>query len=450
MIRRYLLVGQRNNYRINCSTTTLKKRNPFFPTISLTFFQKTNFSTKTDNHRLSQPEESEFYDIKSSNHLPILSPQRTSFDHITSDIKKNSKYDGSELDIILDDLKTTSSFTTVHENLVNTILITPFSILEKKKKELLDNNDIIGYDDLILAENEGLHIRQIRMEDEQQAKAVAEYTQTLKDLVSLGKGTSLKYIQRLLLKWYVPFVHEIEAEVGLIENRESGKDRSKYGPCLLLLPPETLAVICLNECVNEVLKCGNNGAVMTSLARKIGDMVEEEVNIRKNKEGKAGLLPWQQKQVILDSLYKIKSTRLKINSLVGDEPWPVEIRAKVGAALVSFLLDTAMTDANEPVFIYSKRMLKKGSPKAVGILKMDEAQYLEIVDKDMKYVAPRLLPMLIKPRKWDLTKRNGCYYRIKAPLLRTNSKMHIDICRKADMQKVTNGLDYLGMYIHIN
>ena len=41
----------------------------------------------------------------------------------------------------------------------------------------------------------------------------------------------------------------------------------QYGPCLLLLPAEKLAVITLDECLNSVLKIGNVGVQLTSLSR---------------------------------------------------------------------------------------------------------------------------------------------------------------------------------------
>lgn len=41
----------------------------------------------------------------------------------------------------------------------------------------------------------------------------------------------------------------------------------QYGPSLLLLPAEKLAVITLDECVNSILRVGNTGVQLTALSR---------------------------------------------------------------------------------------------------------------------------------------------------------------------------------------
>lgn len=41
----------------------------------------------------------------------------------------------------------------------------------------------------------------------------------------------------------------------------------QYGPSLLLLPAEKLAVITLDECVNSILRVGNTGVQLTTLSR---------------------------------------------------------------------------------------------------------------------------------------------------------------------------------------
>ena len=118
---------------------------------------------------------------------------------------------------------------------------------------------------------------------------------------------------------------------------------------------------------------------------------------------------------------------------------------KVGAALISFLLDSAKTDRDTPAFQYAKKLFQKGTFKRVGILLLENAQYLEISGRDTNNVAPRHLPMLVPPKQWDnRDQREGCYYRIRSSIMRTNSKSQTDALKRADMSDVLCGLDYLG------
>ena len=64
---------------------------------------------------------------------------------------------------------------------------------------------------------------------------------------------------------YDPFVKEIMKEIQMIEQGVPGLDRHGYGPYLLALDVEKLAVITLNTAVNSILKYGNSGVQMTSL-----------------------------------------------------------------------------------------------------------------------------------------------------------------------------------------
>ena len=113
--------------------------------------------------------------------------------------------------------------------------------------------------------------------------------------------------------------------------------------------------------------------------------------------------------------------------------------------MISFLLDSAKTDRDTPAFQYAKKLFQKGTFKRVGILLLENAQYLEISGRDTNNVAPRHLPMLVPPKHWDnRNQKEGCYYRIRSSMMRTNSKSQTEALRRADMGDVLQGLDYLG------
>ena len=125
-----------------------------------------------------------------------------------------------------------------------------------------------------------------------------------------------------------------------------------------------------------------------------------------------------------------------------------EITVKVGAALISFVLDSAKTESNTPAFLYTKKLLQKGTYKRVGMLMLDEAQYVDISSKEASSISPRHLPMLVPPRLWDNVKsKEGCYFRLRSSLMRTVSNFQTDALRRAKIDGVLEGIDYLGRKI---
>ena len=125
---------------------------------------------------------------------------------------------------------------------------------------------------------------------------------------------------------------------------------------------------------------------------------------------------------------------------------------KVGAALISFLLDSAKTDGDLPAFQYSKKMVQRGTYKRVGILLLENEQYLDLTGREGTNMSPRFLPMLLPPKLWDNKSKNhsdGCYFRLRSALMRTISKSQTDALKKANMDGILGGLNYLGMYVRV-
>ena len=115
--------------------------------------------------------------------------------------------------------------------------------------------------------------------------------------------------------------------------------------------------------------------------------------------------------------------------------------------MISFLLDSAKTDQDLPAFQYSKKLLQRGTYKRVGILLLDQDLYLDLSGREGTNMAPRFLPMLLPPKLWEnksKTFNDGCYFRLRSSLMRTVSKAQTEALRKANMNGILDGLDYLG------
>jgi hypothetical protein len=80
------------------------------------------------------------------------------------------------------------------------------------------------------AATEALKQRQIRIEAEQLQEAVEGYKQSFKHLSGMGKGTSMKSTQRLLLDWYEPLLQALENELKSIATGKVLADRRVIKP----------------------------------------------------------------------------------------------------------------------------------------------------------------------------------------------------------------------------
>ena len=118
--------------------------------------------------------------------------------------------------------------------------------------------------------------RQLNVELEQNQQAAERYNAMLVDLQTFKKSSQLKPEQKLLLNWYAPLATAIEAEQKRIQQKEPGKDRSVYGPYLMMLDADRIAVIALHEVLSTVL-LEDRGVAVLRTAIQIGRAICGEV-----------------------------------------------------------------------------------------------------------------------------------------------------------------------------
>jgi DNA-directed RNA polymerase len=290
----------------------------------------------------------------------------------------------------------------------------------------------------------GLYYRQIHIEEEQMQDAVNTYTESLKTLMDMGRGTTLNYIQKILLEWYEPLSVALTEEIKDIQMKKPGNDRSVYGPCLLLLPVEKLTVLTLNTVLNAILKSGNAGVNVNQCAMMVGNLLESEVNINKLKMGSGKTTLWQ-KDLIKEAYANTRHARAigaRIRMLLGDEGWSSQLKVKVGAVLIQILLETAK-HGDVPAFVHTT-WYKVNKMKSIGLLRLDESCFKLMAEREMHTVLPRYLPMIVPPKDWDNTRKTSCYFRLKSTLMRAFNRSQIDAVRRAEMDGVLEGLNFIG------
>ena len=150
----------------------------------------------------------------------ILDSNLLSFPAVTAELKT----DVAEVNAILEEMKMTGDIT-LHQRLSDAVSSVSSLVVEERKKELFYTYPEL-HSHLNNAHQSSLLTRQIDIEEQQQNAAVIHYNESLKELISMGRGTGLKYVQRVLLKWYEPLTRVLDAEISLIEQRVTGPDRT--------------------------------------------------------------------------------------------------------------------------------------------------------------------------------------------------------------------------------
>lgn len=337
-------------------------------------------------------------------------------------------------------------FADSHRKLVETLSHIPKKALEFQTRARDDLDDESSQRDaMAAASRSGLFYRQLKIEEEQMADAAQNYAEALKNIMELGKGSGLKFVQRIALKWYEPLNAAIEHEKKQILKKQPAADRTQYGPVMLLLSTEKLAVITLNTTLNMILRTGNMGVGLSDVAKTIGELVETEVNVSKLQLGNKKLPLWQQ-DIINDAYTERKYRRtlaIKIRNLLYDDAWSMQIKLKLGAALVKVLVDCTKNENGVPIFQHTTYFYAS-IQRRMGQLVLEQDVFRKIAEKDMDHVLPRYLPMLVPPKEWNNKLRAGCYYRLRTSIMRTQSPSHIDALQRADMGPILDGLNYLG------
>lgn len=307
-----------------------------------------------------------------------------------------------------------------------------------------------------------LYQRQLEKEEDTLNAACEEYQKIIEQLLALGKAATLQPVEKLLITWFEPLVRAIIEEREATHNGDRGEDRKVYGPLLLLLRPEQLAVLTMHTIIGTCLKHGADGAKFSQLVLAIGDAVQAETRVLKLKrqnamrlkrasepaKSGAGLKPWQRLGHDPSTILRGSSPRLvnlKARRLLGNEEsdWPNETRAKLGGMLLNEFLKICKQSSERPMFEHAKAF-RRG--KTVGVVQASVELLTLIQDSELMQRAalPRFLPMLVEPVPWRGYDSGG-FLRLRAVCMRTHGcRLQADAIRRTDVPDVFAGLDSLS------
>ncbi|EFX05804.1 mitochondrial DNA-directed RNA polymerase [Grosmannia clavigera kw1407] len=356
--------------------------------------------------------------------------------------------------------------------------------------EIPQGRDIAG---LGLAERREI---QSRLERDCVTAAVERWRDENEELLKIGMNTSLTTasLNSRLYEWHKDLELRLAQELKKVDLSEATKNKNKedldrclYGPFLQQSATSRLAAVTIVSTLSSLAMQGvDKGVSIGNVITQIAKVAEEDIKLQAEAKQQAShgrkmsaRLAAKQaaKQALRKSSVLLRGTKLAtaaeakedepVPTLVADrEPaagkemtWPITIKAKVGAALLSMLLETAKVTAvkehpetktlisqQQPAFSRLNQ-LKRG--KKVGML-IANPTLVELMKREPRadFLA-RHLPMVVEPAPWTRFYKGG-FLESPAPLVRVkdsrkDQKMYAEAAiQRGDMDQVLRGLDVLG------
>ena len=353
---------------------------------------------------------------------------------------------------------------------------------------------------------------QMWLEVEAQQEGVRKYAKTVQSARDRKDYTSLNMVQRKIVDWFPLLLSKFAQlqKAYISPDSESSSNKvngmSKFGPYLSSVSPEKLAVIVAHETLLEVLT-KREGVAFASLCSKIGNAVEEETliqrelykrfrerqkrqkqqNAEENVDGesdeaneisdispeprdepgdKAKPSSWVYAASHLKSFFeentkfetsvKKRSVTRKVLRRVKDtidsaERWESKEKIRLGAVMISTLLETAQVQINgvtEDAFSHDLVPEKRSNVlKMQGLISFNPSFSKLIKDDEIKSFAAhtqRQKPMIVPPKPWS-GPRDGCYLWLKSELMRAHgSKRQEEALFHSDLSTLLDGLNVLG------
>jgi len=288
-----------------------------------------------------------------------------------------------------------------------------------------------------------LREEQIKLETDTLSLAVEEYQNHGRNMVYVGRSTLLKPVQKYIQFWFEPFSEAIKKEQSAVWEEDK-----KYGPYLVHLSEQKLAVIVMHEVINSVLKTGNRGAVMLKLAVNIAEAIEAEAKIQKRQK------EWNNRffsELIKRGPPSAQKLVNKAMDALEESEWSPKTKATVGGMLIDKLIQTAKCKDNQRnsfKHLLVPEYSTPGGMKRIGKVQLEEEIYRDMIDipeaEGERYTMPRHLPMLVKPKPWEGYNKGG-YLRLKTKVMRTRgSFQQAEALKMAKPGKVYEALDALG------
>lgn len=303
--------------------------------------------------------------------------------------------------------------------------------------------------------------KEIEMENRAVEDGVARYRKAVNEATERGDAACLKPAERFMLHWVGPMVAAIKEEHASIRRGEASMGRCIYGPLMLSIDPERLAVITIHE-VLGLLLMEPTGVSFSHVAYTVGRSVMAQANmellgnkVREQnsaaRERGAGPGEYHALTKRLRSL-PVSKVNYYAHKELDDAVTGRSVATHTGSRLLWIMIQQASSaDYSEPFRLaihHERRALR--SRRAFGtltgrhqaIVRLDESVAAMIAEghEIRQFLRPRYYPMVVEPFKWT-TDAQGGYVRIRTPLVIKVTKSQREALAASDMGTVYECMD---------
>lgn len=347
----------------------------------------------------------------------------------------------------------------------------------KEGLKLVGNLD--AYDTSNLSQDD-LHSLQLQLERDSITVALNKWREQNKQLQKVGittglsgsshEGSLASYTSSWLSAMELRIKEEI-AQVDISESKEvkSSRDieRCLFGPFIRQADPARLAAVTILTTLNAGTLLGvDKGISVLKVINTVAKQAREDIELQK-KEKKTV----RRRKVTYDASKAQPDEAASVSQITesaeaakrldesAQNPWPIQIKAQVGAFLLKALIDSAkvkvvkqhpttgeMVSQLQPAFTHIQ-LPRKG--KKIGMLLLHSNLVEQLKREPLGDFLAKHLPMIVQPKPWRSISDGG-FLESKTSVMRVQpgdleqrlyTKAAVDC---GDMKQVFRGLDVLG------
>lgn len=334
---------------------------------------------------------------------------------------------------------------------------------------------------------------QERLERDCVEAAIDRWRKENEALSSMGLNPQISSptLNSKLYSWHKALEAWLAAEQARVEVSESmpkktteDLDRCVYGPLLLQAPPARLAAVTILSVLSLLAMHGaDKGVPVSNMVQQVAKIAEEDIRSQMAAANLPRPKAASRKQKTARQLMRLRDPNSKESAPAAPTPspdapaaqtapptakftpgqlesrWPLAMKAKVGAVLLSALIESAKITVErehpetkkkvfqtQPAFTHCVQ-LRRG--RKVGMIQPNR-ELVELMKREPRGEAlARHLPMVVEPEPWTKFDQGG-YIGCPSPLIRLKNherdqRIYAEAAiERGDMEQMMRGLDVLG------
>lgn len=323
-----------------------------------------------------------------------------------------------------------------------------------------------------------------KLEQDAVSSAIERWREENSNLTKMGLNTALqtKSLGARMWRWQEALQRALKVELEKVDEAElkekkdhKDMERCLYGPFLRLIPTDKLAAVTILSVMTAFGTVGaDKGLPLSSAIMTLSGNVEEEALFEvvqkdgkinfwgksKKKGAKNGLTPEILKKALrFRGAASTQAENETVVSALSENQWPSGMKAKVGAFLMSALIETAKIPVTKE-HPDTKEVITQMQPafqhahhyrlgRKIGIVSSNPVLVNQMKREPVHSLLAKHLPMLVEPDPWTHFNKGG-FISHPAKVMRIklgdkDQRHYADAAiGKGDMEQTFRGLDVLG------